>query len=294
MFSRILLRLLVWVAARLPFAALRAFGVAIAFIAFDVWCIRRRHVIQALARAKLGDVSVAREVYRSLGTGIFELLWLSGHPEADLAKMARIEGWSRFEEAHSLGRGVIVATAHTGNWDLAACLCAARTKLTVVTKRLHAPAVDDIWQTTRSKRGIDLIAAPGGGVFKGLQARLAQGRSIALLVDQDPERRTSVLEAAFLGEVALLDMLPASLAARTRAPIVVAFARRERALENGKRPAVGHVVEVVDVIVPPADAGEAWITETTRCIAISLERFVRTHPSSWLWMHRRWKTRKRN
>ena len=264
-----------------PYRALRPLGALLAFVAFDVLRIRRRHVIASMARAGISDVRVARAAYRSLGAGALELLWLSGRPHASLDSIVHVQGWERFERAHALGRGVVVATAHTGNWDLAACACAERTDLAVVTKHLSSPSLDAFWQSTRARRGLSLIDR-GDTVMREIRARLSAGGSVALLVDQDPERQRGVIDAEFLGATALHDTLPATLAARSGAPLVVAFARR---LPTGT-----HVVEVVDVITPPERAGHAFIAEATRAIAASLDRFVRRDPSCWLWLHRRWKT----
>lgn len=277
--SGLVLRLFARLVALLPFGALPAVGRALAFVAFDVLRIRRAHVRASLARARLPDVG--RAVYRELGTSALELLWLSSRRRTDVRTLGRITGLEKFEAARALGRGVIVATAHTGNWDLAACLCAAHTPLSVVTKRLSSPSIDRFWQETRRARGVDLIAAPDGGVVAAVRARLHAGRAVALLVDQDPERTTSVVAAPFLGDVAMHDTMAATLAARTGAPIVLAFARRDG----------GNVVEIVEVIEPGPHADRAWIDATTKLIAARLEAFVRESPSSWLWLHRRWKTR---
>lgn len=276
-----LFRALAAIVGRLPFRVLPALGAVLAFVAFDVLRIRRRHVIASLRRAGLHDLRTARAVYRGLGAGALELLWMAGRPAGDLDDHVTVVGWDRFESARSLGRGVVVATAHTGNWDLAACACARRARLAVVTKRLSSRGLDAFWQSSRSARGVDLLAAPDGGVLHAARARLAAGGAVALLVDQDPERTTSVVEAPFLGASAAHDVFAATLAARTGAPIVIAFARRA---------GEGHVVEVVDVLVPPPRAGRAWIERATRTIAARLEDFVRRDPACWLWLHRRWKT----
>jgi KDO2-lipid IV(A) lauroyltransferase len=275
------LRLVAWLVARLPYGALRVLGAVIAFVAFDLLRIRRRHAVASLSRAGLGGVAVARRAYRSLGTGIFELLWMSGGRSID--GLVRVDGWDRFEAAKARNKGVIVVTAHTGNWDLAACACASRTPLAVVTKRLSMRGLDAFWQSSRAARGLSLLAAPDGRIYEPVRALLARGGSVALLVDQDPERTTSVIEAPFLGETALHDTFAATIAARTGASIVTAFARREGAL---------HVVEVLDVFTPESGSGRAFVAETTRAIAARLDAFVRAHPDQWLWLHRRWKTKR--
>jgi Kdo2-lipid IVA lauroyltransferase/acyltransferase len=278
--SGLLLRVVARIVGVLPFRWLPVLGSALAFLVFRVLRIRRAHVESSLSRARLPDV--ASGVYRQLGSSVFELLWLSARPSVSAKELVELHGRERFEAARALGRGVIVATAHTGNWDLAACACASITPLAVVTKRLSSRSTDRFWQETRAARGVDLIAAPDGGVFAAARERLRAGRSVAVLVDQDPERTTAVIDAPFLGERALHDTFAAALAARTGAPIVVALARRT---------ATGHVVEVVDVIVPGVRPGRRWVDETTRRIAARVEAFVRTSPAMWLWLHRRWKTR---
>jgi KDO2-lipid IV(A) lauroyltransferase len=280
------LRVLAWLVGRLPWGALRPLGWALGVLAFDLLHIRRAHVLASMQRAGIDPRVHARASYVSLGVGVFELLWLTGRPDTPLDPVVRVEGWERFEEARALGHGVVVTTAHTGNWDLAACACAARTPLAVVTKRLSTRGLDAFWQSARARRGLDLIAAPDGGVLAAIRERLShppQGGAIALLVDQDPERTRGVTAAPFLGEIAAHDLLPATLAARRGAPIVLAFARREA---DGR-----HVVEIVDVLVPPRGAKTAWIVEATRTIAARLDAFVRREPSQWMWLHRRWKTR---
>jgi len=278
----LLFSLLATVVGLLRWSWLPRFGAVLAIVAFDVLRIRRRHVLTSLARIGAGDAATARTMYRGLGASALELLWISRHPEVDLTSVVRIEGRELFDAALAHGRGVIVVTAHTGNWDLAACACASVTPLSVVTKRLSSPAVDAWWQGTRAARGVDLLAAPDGNVLRAVRARLGAGRAVALLVDQDPERTTSVVEAPFLGDVAVHDTLAATLSARTGAPIVLAFARRTGG---------ANVVEIVGVITPPARAGRTWIAATTQAIASRLDAFVRADPACWLWLHRRWKTR---
>lgn len=266
--------------AVLPRAALRAIGALLGVIAFDVLRIRRAHVLASMKRAGIGGAADARRMFVSLGTGALEILWLAGRRKTKLDRIARVDGLETFERAHARGKGVVVATAHTGNWDVAACACAERTEISVVTKRLSARGLDAFWQSTRRSRGVGLIASDAN-VIPTLRKELSAGRSIALLVDQDPERRTSVVEADFLGAPALHDTLPATIAARAGAPIVVAFARREGST---------HVVDILEVIDPPPRASAAWIEEATRRIAATLDAFVRRDPSCWLWLHRRWKT----
>jgi KDO2-lipid IV(A) lauroyltransferase len=267
------LRLLVAIVGVLPWSWLRAIAAWPAIVAFDLLRLRRRDVREGLARIGVDDAATARACYRDLARSALEFLWIAAHPDASIDAHVRVEGWSHFEAAHARGRGVVVATAHTGNWDLAACACAARTPLAVVTKRLSSKGLDDFWQSTRAHRGLALIAAPDGDAMARARDVLRAGGAVAVLVDQDPRRARAVVRAPFLGRDALHDPLAAVLAARAKAPIVTAFARR--ALDG----AIVVAIEPVDVRA---------IDAATRLISARLDAFVRRHPTQWLWLHRRW------
>ncbi|MFI5302522.1 MAG: lysophospholipid acyltransferase family protein [Polyangiales bacterium] len=272
------LRVLIAIVGAMRWSWLAVIASLPAILAFDLLGLRRREVREGLARIGPRDRAIARAVYRDLATSALELLWSAAHPEDDLVARVRVEGWDAFERARALGRGVVVASAHTGNWDLAACACAQRTRLAVLTKRLSSPALDRFWQSTRAQRGVELIAAPDGDALARVRAMLHDGGAVAILVDQDPRRRHSVVRAPFLGEAALHDPTVAMLAARTKAPIVTAFSRRDRD---------GTIVVEIEAI---ETAKGARPEDTTRAIAARLDAFVRRSPTQWLWLHRRWQS----
>lgn len=276
---------LAWLVARFPYAWLRAFGALLGFVAGTLLRIRRRHVETSLVRAGL-DARAASGMYRSLGAGVFELLWLAGRGREPIATIASIDPASRrmLEAARATGRGIVLAATHTGNWDLAACAVASVVPLTVVTKRLSVRSLDAFWHRTRARFGVRLITSDAA--LSRARRELSAGGAVAMMIDQAPMRRRHGVVGSFLGADAWLDRSPAVLAARTGAPLVVAGSSRE---PNGH-----HALSVLLVIEPPVGAGAAWIEQATRQSANALERFVRDHPESWLWLHRRWKTPRRN
>jgi KDO2-lipid IV(A) lauroyltransferase len=251
--------------------------------------VRRAHVETAMRRAGLTNVpALARAMYASLGTSVFEFLWLVGRgatpvPQLVLSARARAVLTEHGREARRGTRrpGIVVATAHTGNWDFVACALARdHMDLTVVTKRLSAPWLDRFWQERRASFGVELL--DGAGVFARAVEGVLRGRAVALVIDQVPERRSAVTEFLFLGQPARCDATPALLAARTGVPLVLALGRR---LPDGR-----HAVDVPLTLDPPPRASRRWVEDATRALNLELERFVLQHPSQWLWMHRRWKS----
>jgi KDO2-lipid IV(A) lauroyltransferase len=277
---RVLCRLVAW----LPWGALRVAGRGLGLLAGSVLRIRRRDVEAAMRRAGIDDARAsARAMYGSLGAGVLELLWWATRgEEAVVAVALDAESAARLDAA--LARGpVVVAASHTGNWELAA-FAAARVvagqgrRLAIVAKPLRVRGFDAFCARLRRAAGLRVIA-PRGALAAAREA-LAQGDVVAMPIDQVPERAAHAVVGPFLGRPALLDRAPAALAARAGATLLVVAAERD-----GER----HRVRILGALRPHRHAGPAWIASATREANALLDAFVRRAPSSWLWLHRRWR-----
>jgi KDO2-lipid IV(A) lauroyltransferase len=260
---------------------LRAVGLLLGWLAGSVLRIRRAHVEASMRAAGIDDVRRhARAMYASLGVSLLELLWMSVRGGRALERVALDPASSaRWRQALGEGRGVVVAASHTGNWDLAACAVARYVPLLVVTKHLSVRWLDRLWQGTRVRQGVRLADAEGA--MARAREQLRQGGAVAMMIDQVPASSRHAVPVEFLGRAAAADRAPAALAASTGVPLVVAASLREDA--------GGHVLHVLDILVPPRRPDRAWIDAATRDATLALDRFVRAHPSQWLWLHRRWK-----
>jgi KDO2-lipid IV(A) lauroyltransferase len=231
-------------------------------------------------------------MYRRLGASALELLWLSARPRARASELAFLDAESRaaFDRARGLGRGVVLAASHTGNWELAAFRVAEETSLLAVTEELHVRGFDGFARRVRKARGV-LVATEGSAdvlrarpptrqIARRIRDMLRGGGIVAMMIDQVPARRRHALSTNFLGAPAFVTRGPAVLAARSGAPLLVAAARKA---------SDSHALSVLSVHVPPPRAGHAWVDEVTRDATAALDRFVREHPDEWLWLHRRWK-----
>jgi Kdo2-lipid IVA lauroyltransferase/acyltransferase len=228
--------------------------------------------------------SFAVAMYRSLGASLVELVWLALRPGLPVSRLVTLDDDLRgaLERAHARGRGVVIATAHAGNWELAAAAIAERHPLTVIAKPMHVGWVDRFCREARASRRIAVVAPEGA--MSGAREALRRGEMVAMVIDQVPDRARHALAVDFLGAPADVDRSPAALAASMRAPLVVAAARRVDGSHQR--------LQLLAVLDPPpvGDRGRrAWIDAATRAATFELEHFVREHPSEWLWMHRRWR-----
>ena len=270
----------------LPFRAMRLLGVPLGWLAGSVLRIRRAHVERAMQTAGIAAPSkAAAAMYRALGASIFELLW-SASRRGPLSAVATIDAASlaAIAEARARGRGLVFAASHTGNWELAACRMAEEgdSGLSAITKPLSVGSFHRFTLRARARRNVRVTHAAGAAT-RARDVLRAEG-AVAMVLDQVPLRRRHGVVTEFLGAPAFVDRAPAAVAAESGAPLVVTASRRRA---DGI-----HTVDVLRVLVPPRRAGVRWVREATCEATRALDQFVRTHPSEWLWMHRRWATPK--
>ena len=275
------LELLARVVGLLPLGAVRALGHGLGALAW-ILGIRRAHVVASMARAQVPEPrDAARGMYRALGIGVFELLWMRGRREP-VAPLVELDVASReaLSRARAGGRGVVIAASHTGNWEIAACRWAEDSELLVVTKRLSVQGFHRFCSRLREDRHVQ--TAHAGDAAWRARAILRRGGAVAMMLDQVPATKERAITAEFLGAVAHVDRAPAVVSAATGAPLVVAVSRRN--------PDGTHTLRVLEVHAPPEVPDRAWIERVTREATQALDQFVRENPSQWLWLHRRWAT----
>lgn len=261
-----------------PFGVARALGAALGVVVGQGLRVRRRHVIESVRRAGIQNAdAVADGMYRCLGQGLGELICMAVRPRGPLPDGIEIDEAVR--RLLAARRGIVLATAHTGNWDLMACAVAAQVPLTVVTKRLSIGMLDRFWQNARARRGVRLVSAGAAGLVA--RRALADGQAVAMIIDQAPERTRGVMVTPFLAQLAEVDLAPAFVAMRARVPLALVVAER---LPHGRHRAV-----LLAKFDPPARPCRDWAVESMRQATAALEAHVRGRPEQWLWMHRRWK-----
>ncbi|HXN55229.1 MAG TPA: lysophospholipid acyltransferase family protein [Myxococcales bacterium] len=269
-----------------PFARLVLWlGAALGALAYALG-IRRAVALDNLARAFPGRDpaqrrALARGSYRSLGRALAETVLARRLPDAELAALIRFDRFDRYEEARAAGKGVIVAVAHFGNWELLARACARRgVPLTAITRRLRGRL--NRWLLAARREG-GLRELPDKEATRDALLLLRRGETLAVVVDQNMLRRRGIF-VDFFGTPACTTPAAAVLALRSGAPVIAAFPVREA---DGR-----HRVLVEGPFAAPAGLRTAdAVRALTQQITSAVERAVRDHPEQWFWVHRRWKTR---
>jgi len=245
---------------------------------------RRKVALEGLRRAfpELPERErrrIARAAYAQLGKSLAEVALIRRLPDGELEELVRYRGWERFESARAQGRGVVVAVAHFGIWELLARAAARRgVKLTAITRKLRGAANQRLL-AARKEGGLREL--PDKGSTHDALALLRRGETLAVVIDQNMRPRRGIF-VEFFGEQACTTPAAAVLSLRSGAPLLAAFPVRQ---PDGK-----HVVEVHGPFTTELRGHEA-VVALTQALTRAVETAVRAHPDHWFWVHRRWKTR---
>lgn len=267
----------------LPHGASRRLGGALGGLAWALLGERRR---VALANLELALPHLDAAERRSIGIGSFRHL---GRMTCDTVSSERfdregvcrrltIEGWEHLEAARSLGRGVLVMSAHLGTWEIAAHAVGLYAEpMHVIGRPLDNPRLDRHLARQRRRFGNDTI--PKRGAARGSMRVLRQGGIVGILIDQRVRPEEGIL-VPFFGHLAYTSPLLGRLALKTEAPIVPLYGHLR---SEGRYRVVFHPALPGDV-----EGDDAVERLTRRCLE-EVETRILEDPGSWLWLHRRWK-----
>jgi Kdo2-lipid IVA lauroyltransferase/acyltransferase len=195
----------------------------------------------------------------------------------NVGQWIRYEGLENYENAKQKGRGVLVATAHLGNWEFSAFAHALMTEpMHVMVRPLDNPLVDELVETRRQLSGNTLIVKKDSALT--VLRALRKNTAVGILIDQNTTPEEGVF-VEFFGIRACANAAFTRLASRTGAAVVPGFAFWE---EREKKYVLRFYPEVPMTGDTQAD---------TQRIHSLFESLIRQYPEQWLWIHRRWKTR---
>ncbi len=223
--------------------------------------------------------TLLKKIYYNLGLIAYELYLL---PEEKLLAATKLSGKSHADKAFSLGQGVILATAHLGNWEAARILPLFGIPLSVVAQKQHNPYFDAYNTALRTRQGVHIIDDQRG--MKELLGHLHKNEMVAILTDQNAGPTGLTLD--FMGLPASHWKGVAKISLRYKVPIVPAFPLRT--------PEGGIKICFEPMIYHPEleDTDENYIFLLKKLNAV-IESYINRYPEQWFWVHRRWDKRSR-
>ncbi len=224
--------------------------------------------------------SFALNAYRSFGVTFFEILWLPQATQRSTETIVHCENTDELRKIAGEGKGVLLLTAHFGNWEMLAhsLRFVFGKPIGVVAKEQANPYVDAAINRRRELCE-NYVITMNKAVREVLRA-LKSGGIVGMLADQTAAKES--IAVPFFGREVPTYQGPALFALRTRAPLLLGFAVRQ---PDGTYRTRFDRVPMEDL----PDASPENVLELTRRHVALTERAIRQHPEQWMWMHRRWK-----
>jgi KDO2-lipid IV(A) lauroyltransferase len=258
----------------LPRALLMPAAAAVGNVAYDLGGPKRQLICENLARP-MGlapdDPRVrraARRAFRNYAKYLVDMMRIGEVTEAQAVAMVDIDNLEVLREASAEGRGVLLCTVHVGGMDLIG------TALKVHGESLHVVADDttygrlyDHLAAQRARQHIFLI---GWRNLRGLFRALRDGGNLVLFCDGGYRRGDVPVE--FCGEATTFPIGPATLAAKTGAPMLPVAAQRQK---DDRFRAAGLP------LVHCASTDPAELHRATQAVADALGAVIADDPGQW-------------
>ncbi|MBE0481053.1 MAG: hypothetical protein IBX68_08740 [Dehalococcoidia bacterium] len=233
-----------------------------------------KHVLgQAHGR---GISRAVKSVMRNSGKNYFDLISLPYVRLDKLEKLVTVEGWHNLEEALQKGRGVVLATAHLGSFDVGVQILAMRSvKTTVLVEPLEPAPLFKHVLSLRASKGLTFLPVQMG-VLKDILQLLRRGETV--LITCDRVFGDGGVNVPFFGSETMMPSGAVRIAMRTGAALVPAYSVRcDGAYKVYIEPALNF----------NPGGTQALICAMKQVIEV-MEKYIRRYPEQWSVVNRVW------
>lgn len=269
---------------RTPWRPALAFGTALGTLGYHV-SARFRRVADKNLQIAYGDTLTERQrqalvkrVFQHFTrAALVEFLKGAGLTLDEMRQLVQVASYQPAETLLARGKGVIVVSAHLGNWEWLSKRAAMEGyDVKVVARQSEDAAFNALTDRVRGKNGYTVH--PRGDSPRALLKQLRANKIVAIVPDQKSED----LFVPFFGRLAGTVAGPAVLAQKTGAAILPMFCPRQ---PDGTYKTVFYPAIFADPAVDAETDRHRIMAEITAAI----EDIVRQYPEQWLWLHDRWR-----
>ena len=223
---------------------------------------------------------ISKRVFQQLGVTFVEICQLAGYSKSDVMARVQVVGVERLQGVLDRNQGLILASAHLGNWEFGTqyTACFMQQPILGVVKKIRFKPLNQWVHNLRSRFGINIIYKKGA--LPDMRQALRRNEAVGLLVDQS--RRKESVDVNFFGHRVPATPAAAFLGMRCKSPILPIFCIRE---------ASGQLTIHVDEPINLQWSGDlrADVQANTQLLTDAVENMIRRYPDQWFWLHKRWK-----
>ena len=166
---------------------------------------------------------ISRKVFRNFAKYLADFFRFEKLNRKFIDKNVKLENLHYFDEALARGQGVVVLTAHLGNWELGGVVIAQLGyPFWAVALPHKAKMVNDFFDAQRNRKGVKVIAM--GKAVRSCITEIRHNHMVALVGDRDFSEKGILID--FFGKPTHFPEGPAALSLMTGASIVPGFMLR--------------------------------------------------------------------
>lgn len=288
-FAWIGLNLVVLLIKIIPFRYIYNFASGIAAIGFALVEKQRKIALESLGIA-LGKEKeqaelrkIAQDCFTFMAKSAIELIYLMDKPVL-LKKRVMLSGKENLDAALAAGKGVILVSAHFGNFPLLlARLSQEGYEVSGIMRTMRDARVEKIFLKKREKFKVKTIYSQPRNVCVDSTIRALRNNEV-VFIPIDQNFGTAGVFVDFFGQKAATATGPIIFAQRTEAALLPCFILRQ------KDDTHKIVFEPAMKLIEGKDNHETIIINIQRLTNI-IEDYIRKYPAEWGWVHRRWKSK---
>jgi len=253
--------------------------------------IRQKRIARESLGIAFGDEKNPQEIdaifkncFVNLGKGMMELIYFMAHPKM-IKENVSFEGKEHLDQALAQGKGVIIVSAHFGNFPLMLLRLAQEGyAMNAIIRSTRDEKIEEYFQRQRQSLGLHTIYSHPRTACVTQSIKALRNKELVFIpLDQNFGNGAGVF-VNFFGQKAATATGPVVFALRAGSPIVPMFIVRNA--DDTHR----IVIEPALSVEKKLDEKETIVHNVARITNI-IERYIRRYPQEWGWMHRRWKSR---
>ena len=273
---KILFKIALNTIAALPLAVVQLFGAFLGLTAY-IGSKHYRSLFKPQYEAVVKTHKLPLELWKAVrasGMLFSDSLWIWRNPQKAL-NLVEIQNWDVVETAIKEGHGLVMLTPHLGGFEIIPRVLAQHFPATILYRPSRQEWLNEVVEEGRAYPNMHFVPTNLNGVRQMTRA-LTRGEAIGILPDQVPSGGEGVW-VPFFGRPAYTTHLPARLANRNKAPVVMFTAKRK-------------------------GLGKGWLMQATRLAAFSedptigaaqlntaIENAVLLAPEQFIWSYNRYK-----
>jgi len=227
--------------------------------------------------------AIARDCFSFMTRSGAELMFFMDKP-GQLKNHATFEGKKYLDAALARGRGVILVSAHFGNFPLLLMkLCVEGYTAGGIMRAMRDKLAESYFAKKRQRYGIKTIYSQPRKVCVEETIRSLRNNEL-IFIPLDQNFGTAGVFVDFFGTKAATATGPVIFAQRTKAALLPCFIVRQP--DNTHK-----IIFEPELELQQGKTPQETIALTIQRLTDIIERYIREYPAEWGWIHRRWKSR---